>query len=115
MAHIGTRFFTWRNGRKVGEDSFGNCYYEDRKGSGRRWVVYKGLVEGSKVPPQWNAWLHRTTDAVPESDKPQRAWEKPHLPNLTGTPFAWRPRGHVTRGGKRAPATGDYEAWSPES
>ena len=25
---LGTRFFTWRKGTKVGEDQFGNVYYE---------------------------------------------------------------------------------------
>jgi len=114
MAHIGTRFFTWRNGKQVGEDQFGNRYYEDRRGTGRRWVVYKGIVEGSKVPSQWNAWLHHTTDATPQSAQDLREWEKLHQPNLTGTPHAYRPAGHVTKGAKRAAATGDYEAWSPE-
>ncbi len=114
MAHIGTRFFTWRNGKLVGDDQFGNRYYEDRRGSGRRWVVYKGVVEGTKVPSQWNAWLHHTTDSVPATEPDMRDWEKPHQPNLTGTPHAYRPAGHVTRGAKRAAATGDYEAWSPE-
>ena len=31
-----------------------------------------------------------------------------------GTPLAYVPPGHERRGGKRAPATGDYEAWKPE-
>lgn len=114
MTNIGTRFYTWRRGRLVGEDEFGNRYYEDKKDTGKRWVIYKGLVEGSKVPQRWNAWLHHTTDAVPSAQEDRRPWEKPHMPNLTGTPHAYRPAGHVSRGGRRKPATGDYEAWSPE-
>ncbi|MCX7932481.1 MAG: NADH:ubiquinone oxidoreductase subunit NDUFA12, partial [Rhodovarius sp.] len=34
-------------------------------------------------------------------------------PNLTGTPFAWRPRGHDYAGGRRRSTGGDYEAWTP--
>ena len=49
--------------------------------------------------------------ALPEGS--QRPWQKPHLPNLTGTPESYRPPGHDYQGGHRAPATGDYEAWTP--
>ena len=35
-------------------------------------------------------------------------------PNATGTAGAYRPQGALERGGVRAPATGDYEAWSPD-
>jgi len=114
MANMMTRFLTWRTGKKVGEDQFGNSYYVSRKDEKRRWVVYKGIEEGSKTPPLWNAWLHHTIDEPPSSDAPAHDWEKTHIPNLTGTPHAYRPQGHVTRGGKRAAATGDYQAWSPE-
>ena len=44
-----------------------------------------------------------------------RAWQKPHVPNLTGTADSYRPAGHDYQGGKRAKATGDYEAWTPGS
>jgi NADH:ubiquinone oxidoreductase subunit len=33
---------------------------------------------------------------------------------MTGTPLAYRPSGALEKGGKRAAATGDYEAWTPE-
>jgi len=33
---------------------------------------------------------------------------------MTGTAHAYRPAGALEQGGKRAAATGDYEAWSPE-
>ena len=42
-------------------------------------------------------------------------WQKPHLPNATGTAASYRPPGHDYEGGHRARATGDYEAWTPES
>jgi NADH:ubiquinone oxidoreductase subunit len=40
-------------------------------------------------------------------------WEKPHQPNMTGTPLAYHPPGSVLRGGHRPRATGDYEPWIP--
>jgi len=46
---------------------------------------------------------------------PARIWEKPAEPNLTGTPLAYRPPGALEVGGRRAAATGDYEAWTPEA
>lgn len=114
MPNMITRFVTWRTGKQVGEDQFGNRYYVSRKDARRRWVVYKGLAEGSKTPPLWNAWLHHTIDDTPATEAPDHDWELQHVPNLTGTPHAYRPQGHVTRGGRRAAATGDYQAWSPE-
>ncbi|RMF11005.1 MAG: NADH:ubiquinone oxidoreductase subunit NDUFA12 [Alphaproteobacteria bacterium] len=111
---IGTRLFTWRKGKKVGEDEFGNVYYRERGGK-RRWVIYKQESEASLVPPDWHGWLHYTVDTPPtEGNYVRREWEKPHRPNLTGTPQAYRPQGSTLASGKRPPATGDYEAWSPK-
>ena len=42
-----------------------------------------------------------------------RPWQKPHIPNRTGTAEAYRPPGHEFKGGRRAAATGDYEPWTP--
>ena len=113
---IGTRLFTWLNGRRVGADGDGNVYYEDKRvraGSRtRRWVIYMGTPEATKVPPEWHSWLHYTTDAPIKVASP-RAWQKPHLANATGTLLGYRPQGHDYQGGHRAAATGDYEAWSP--
>ncbi len=63
MTTIGTRLFTLFHGRSVGRDSAGNRYYRSRgdtrwEGRERRWVVYKGPVDASRVPPEWHAWLH---------------------------------------------------------
>ncbi|MBC6440372.1 MAG: NADH:ubiquinone oxidoreductase subunit NDUFA12 [Rhodospirillales bacterium] len=119
MATLGTMIYTWWKGEPVGEDEFGNRYYQEKgRAEGRwrrRWVVYKGRPEASKVPPDWHAWLHRTINEPPSaSPLLAKDWEKTHLPNLTGTKAAYLPQGHVLRGGKRAAATGDYEAWQPE-
>ncbi len=115
---IGTKLQTLLNGVQVGQDSQGNRYFRARRNRPdrreRRWVVFNGVVEASRVPPAWHAWLHHTTDELPEDDIGRRwDWQRDHVPNLTGTPRAYRPRGHVARGGVRAPATGDYEPWEP--
>ena len=114
---IGTRLYTWLRGEEVGTDAFGNRYYRNKRAASvrleRRWVLYQGEAEASKVPPQWNAWLHRTTDVIPRGDQPTQPWQKPHEPNLTGTALAYRPPGHTYMGGHRAKATGDYEPWRP--
>jgi NADH:ubiquinone oxidoreductase subunit len=123
-ATLGTRLLTWLRGEFVGADAYGNRYYRlkgdkpARLGGGRfsrerRWVIYEGTPEGSKVPPEWHAWLHHMVDEVPGA-RQRHAWEKPHLPNLTGTPDAYHPPGSVLRGGHRQRATGDYEPWMPE-
>ncbi|MBO6837166.1 MAG: NADH:ubiquinone oxidoreductase subunit NDUFA12 [Alphaproteobacteria bacterium] len=120
MANAITRLTTWLRGERVGEDEHGNVYYQDRKTSAgsrrRRWVIYKdGLDEASRVPPQHHAWLHYTIDAFPSAQsRPKFDWQRDHVPNLTGTVEAYRPPGHTLAGGRRASATGDYEAWSPE-
>lgn len=115
-ATIGTALFSWRKGGKVGGDALGNAYFESPKPFGgkiRRWVIYAGANDASRVPPEWHGWLHNTTDLVPTELPPARDWQKEAIPNLTGTDAAYRPAGALERGGNRAAATGDYEAWSP--
>ena len=116
-ATIGTALFSRRHGAKVGTDSLGNAYFESRKpiaGVVRRWVIYNGSNDASRVPPEWHGWLHGTVDGPPdEALPPPRVWQKPPAHNLTGTPEAYRPAGALDAGGRRAAATGDYEAWRP--
>lgn len=112
-ATVGTMLNSWRTGEKVGEDSLGNRYYRARKGD-RRWVIYNGPNDASRVPPEWHGWLHRTFDELPSDILPApHAWEQEATPNLTGSAGAYRPAGALERGGRRAAATGDYEAWRP--
>jgi len=113
-ATFGTLCTTWVSGHFVGTDDIGNRYYQTKDGK-RRWVIYAGTVEASRVPSDWHGWLHHTFKEPPTvAPLKRKPWEKEHLPNLTGTPDAWRPPGSLARGGVRPPATGDYEAWQPE-
>lgn len=118
-ATLGALFDIGRRSGLVGEDEQGNRYFEERKpsreGRKRRYVVYKGLAEASRVPPDWHGWLHHMFEEPPTlAPLKRRAWELPHRPNLTGTVHAYRPPGAIASGGERAKATGDYEAWTPE-
>lgn len=109
---IGTSLAIWRFGSKVGTDDAGNAYFETK--AGRRWVSYSGANDAARVPPEWHGWLHHTIDTLPTDLPPIKSWEKPWRANPTGTPLAYRPAGAIEKGGKRARATGDYEAWTPD-
>ncbi len=133
MAGFFKRIFTWWNGatfgtllqvrgkgEKIGEDEYGNKYFQEKGDDGydgrqRRWVIYNGYADASRVPAEWHGWLHHMYDAPPaEAGLADHDWIKPHHPNLTGTVYAYKPKGSLDRGGERAKVAGDYEAWSPE-
>jgi NADH:ubiquinone oxidoreductase subunit len=113
-ATLGTMLTTWTSGNAVGTDDFGNRYYQNKDGS-RRWVLYNGTVEASRVPPDWHGWLHHTYAEPPTKVAfKTRSFELPHKPNMTGTDGAYRPEGSLQKSGNRPPATGDYQAWKPD-
>ncbi len=100
--------------RRAGQDPYGNTYYEDRyflfKGrkKSRRWVIYNGLAEGSKVPSEWHGWLHQTTNKIPSYDQwMKQSWRRTHLPNLSGT---LNKEGISSQEEKKI----SYKAWLPE-
>ena len=92
-ATIGTALFSRRHGERVGADSAGNAYFRAKKGD-RRWVIYAGSNDASRVPPEWHSWIHHQIDGLPdEALPPVRSFQRPATPNLTGTPLAYRPAG----------------------
>jgi NADH:ubiquinone oxidoreductase subunit len=109
---IGTQLFTWRKGVRVGTDTQGNLYYKTADDS-RRWVIFNGECEASRISPDWHGWLHRTWDEPP-SDAPllHKTWEKPHQANLTGSAAAYAPAGSL-RAAEPARRK-DYDAWVAE-
>jgi NADH:ubiquinone oxidoreductase subunit len=114
-ATIGTSLFTRLKGTQVGKDDLGNLYFTTSKASGRRWVIYHGSNDASRVPPEWQSWLRGQIDDVPDKAlPPRRAFQKPAQGNLTGTADTYRPAGSLSRGGQRPAATGDYQAWTPD-
>jgi len=121
-ASAGAAWTIWRSGELVGEDQFGNRYYQERKGGTgadgktRRWVVYNGYADASRVPSDWHGWLHHTFDDAPaEAALPRRPWELDHEPNHTGTLRAYRPAGSLAFGSRRQrqESSADYEPWTP--
>lgn len=113
--------WTLRGQRFVGEDDYGNRYFEQKKGASfngrpRRWVVYNGYADASRVPSDWHGWLHHTfAEAPSEAPLRRQKWETEHQPNLTGTLWAYRPRGSLWRSEDRAPTSSDYESWNPDA
>ena len=105
-------FFTLFRGEKVGKDSYGNVYYKTRSfwKKERRWVIYKGLIEASKVPAEWFGWLHFTNNA-PLNPKTY-PWIKEHIPNLSGTKSAYiypSPINHIPK-----QQINGVQCWNPE-
>jgi NADH:ubiquinone oxidoreductase subunit len=111
------RFFTWWNGATfgtlvwtachgelVGTDEYGNRYYRAKR----------GRIDPSTIGPAWHGWMHHTVDVPPTVEKvTPKPWWKPHRPNLTGTPAAYRPTGSTLAQNRRPKATGDYKPWIP--
>jgi NADH:ubiquinone oxidoreductase subunit len=120
-ATIGTALFSARKGEKVGTDAQGNTYFRATKlrgpdGREKRWIMYNGANDASRVPAEWHGWLHHSYDALPESHlAPSKIWETEYTPNATGTVGAYRPAGALEKGGMRARSGGDYEPWSPDA
>ncbi len=92
---------------KVGNDEFGNAYYQNKKG--KRFIVYKGIAEPSKIPAEWHGWMHYNTDTPPVNIKTNKfSWQKIHLPNLTGTKNAYKPKDTINKPRR-------YESWQPKN
>ncbi|MDX1916632.1 MAG: NADH-ubiquinone oxidoreductase subunit NDUFA12 family protein [Rickettsiaceae bacterium] len=89
--------------KKIGQDKFGNQYYQF---GNRRFVIYNGVAEPTKVPPMWHAWLHFLKESTPnENDLDSLKWQKDYSPNLTGTSKAYHP--------SRKLVSSEYTKWQP--
>tara|TARA_B100000530_G_scaffold249318_1_gene163783 strand:+ start:1889 stop:2248 length:360 start_codon:yes stop_codon:yes gene_type:complete len=88
---IGTRIQTLFYGTYVGKDKKGNKYYESK--SGKRWVIYNGEIEASKIPDEWYSWIHHIGNKIENSHELKKYnWQKEHLPNQTGTEKSYHPK-----------------------
>ena len=77
--------YTFLNGKFVGKDEFGNKYYENKKKQ-KRWVVYKGEIDASKISNEWFSWIHFTKNKMEINKNTKKySWQKPHSSNKTGT------------------------------
>jgi NADH:ubiquinone oxidoreductase subunit len=91
---IGTLINSFLFGKFVGHDKYGNSYYcnnKSNKTKEKRWVLYKGTKEASKIPSKWQLWLHHTSDHIPSEEQSEsHFWQKPYRPNYTGTSKAYK-------------------------
>lgn len=80
--------------RFIGEDEYRNKYFQSNKRKDylsryKRFCIFNGKVEASKIPAEWHSWMHYNAEA-PISYKKQ-FWMKSHTPVLTGTVYAFTP------------------------
>ena len=88
---IGTKLYTIFYGKYVGKDDFGNKYYENKK-QNKRWLLYKDEIDASKISNDWYSWIHFIKNKMELNTSVEKyKWQKPHLPNLTGTKSAYHP------------------------
>lgn len=112
------RLLTFFAGEFVGEDAFGNRYFHEKllfskqNRPLRRWVLYNGIPEASKIPAQWHGWIHFTHER-PLIDQEKLVWIKPHEQNLTGTPDAYYPSQQILKPSIAKSALKRYESWKP--
>jgi len=101
---LGTRIQTLIFGKLVGKDDLGNKYYESK--SGKRWVIYNGEVEASKITNEWYSWMHNTNNKINNLHKLKKYhWQKDHQPNQTGTENSYHPKKNKDSIKKK------YETW----
>tara|TARA_B100000700_G_C14491720_1_gene599940 strand:- start:94 stop:447 length:354 start_codon:yes stop_codon:yes gene_type:complete len=115
---ISNTLYTWFFGKYIGKDEIGNKYYANSlnfsEKSTKRWVMFKGEVEASNIPPHWHAWLHKSIDKPPLNYKHKYSWQKEHKPNMTGTKEAYYPSSHpLSKNYNPDEIKADYESWSP--
>lgn len=109
---LGTKLFTFLKGKKVGSDNENNKFYIHKKNSQKRWIIYNGLMDASRIPAEWHDWLHHRTDEIPNESDKKLNWYKMHKENSTGTDEAYSP--DLSKDKEPAILKKNYEPWRPE-
>ena len=115
---LGTKIYTWLKGNLVGSDDLGNKYYSSSKDfkdlKAKRWVIFKGEIEASNIPPHWHAWLHKSIDNPPIDYSHKYKWQKNHKPNMTGTKDSYFPSSHpLSKNYDPEKKEEEYQSWTP--
>ena len=101
---LGTRIQTILFGKFVGKDSFGNKYYKNK--NDKRWVIYNGEIDATKIPDNWYSWIHHTRNKIENLHQLKKyEWQKQHLFNQTGTEKSYHPNKKNNEIGKK------YKSW----
>ncbi|MDP2193369.1 MAG: NADH-ubiquinone oxidoreductase subunit NDUFA12 family protein [Alphaproteobacteria bacterium] len=108
MTNFYMKIQSWLYGVFVGQDEFHNRYYYHKNDKTKKWVMYKGLSDASKVPACWHGWLHHNMP-VPLSPQLAPFYHKTHYPNLTGTDYQNIPKDTTVN----APHQSGYKPWKP--
>jgi NADH:ubiquinone oxidoreductase subunit len=107
LNRIGLLLYTKLFGQYVDTDAFGNAYYQTKHHQNiKRWVLYNGIYDPSKIPADWQAWLSFMQDSPPKRN--QSDW----APNTTGTKFAQNKITSI----ENIPQTtlNYYDSWTPD-
>ena len=106
---FGTFLNTLIFGINVGSDEFGNKYYRNKSDT-RRWVIYKDVIDASKIPPEWHSWIHKIIKSTPDKIKfSNYEWQKKYTENLTGTTKSYNPNLKNKNFKKKK-----YKSWQPD-
>ena len=109
------KFYSKFFAKKVGVDSYENTYFSKKSNSPKnnfreeRWIIYEGEVEASKVPPQWNSWLHHATNKIPRDDEAKPNWIKKHKANKR------RKTDEENLNFNNSEVTNTYDRWDPNA
>ena len=105
---FGTFLYTIFFGKKAGKDEFGNKYYTNK--NGKRWVIYNGEINASKITSDWFSWIHNISNKIPHKiNEKKYSWQKPHQENKTGTKSSFKPN-VISKNNKKFKK---YESWKP--
>ena len=116
--NLGTSLYTLFYGYLVGEDNNQNKYYCNSKffsdTNFKRWVIFRGEIEATKIPPHWHSWLHKSIEVPPINYKHKYSWQKNHEENMTGTDEAYYPDSHpLSKSYNSNAIKSEYESWIP--
>ena len=72
---LGTRIYTLIFGKFKGTDYYGNKYYQNK--SGKRWIIYNGEVDATKIPNEWYSWIHYLNNKIEHQQELKKfSWQK---------------------------------------
>ena len=100
---LGFKIYSYLNGKLLGVDSLGNKYYQEKKNSLKRWVIYAKGFGPDSLPTHFHNWLHNTSNENPEFQNSKD--------NLTGL-VKQRVLKHIVK--HKNSSTKGYNSWRPK-